>query len=116
MRGRQHVLLKNSLQRIKKTLEGFANDRPPHNTLAELVQEDPSTAEATILNLSKVFRFALDSTHRGAVSLGEEIEFVQSYLEVEPLSKGGAVGRLQSGKRIDIRRRYAAVLKEKLGT
>ncbi|MBZ5551603.1 MAG: response regulator [Acidobacteriia bacterium] len=36
-------------------------------------------------------------------------------VEVEPMFKGGAVARLRSGRRIDISRRYAAGLREKLG-
>ncbi|MBZ5551602.1 MAG: histidine kinase [Acidobacteriia bacterium] len=83
---REQALRELAAQAEVKALRAQIN---PHflfnalNTLAELVQEDPSAAEATILNLSKVFRFALDSTHREKVPLGEEIEFVQSYLEVE---------------------------------
>jgi LytS/YehU family sensor histidine kinase len=52
------------------------------NTLAEMAREQPET-ERTILNLSRVFRYALDSTRRETVPLAEEIAFIRSYLEIE---------------------------------
>jgi LytS/YehU family sensor histidine kinase len=53
------------------------------NTLADLTHEDPQAAEATIVNLAQVFRFTLEATNRETVSLGEELDFVKSYLEIE---------------------------------
>ncbi|MEK6283859.1 MAG: histidine kinase [Acidobacteriota bacterium] len=53
------------------------------NTLADLTHEDPQAAEATIVNLAQVFRFTLEATKRETVALGEELDFVRSYLEIE---------------------------------
>ncbi|MGH9825468.1 MAG: LytTR family DNA-binding domain-containing protein [Blastocatellia bacterium] len=36
-------------------------------------------------------------------------------VEIEPIFKGGAVARLKCGATIDISRRYAVALKDKLG-
>jgi len=55
------------------------------NSLAELTQEDPKAAEAVILHLAHVSRYALDSSRRENVSLEEELGFVESYLAVEQL-------------------------------
>jgi signal transduction histidine kinase len=52
------------------------------NTLAEMARGQPET-ERTILNLARVFRYALDSTRRDMVALAEEIDFIRSYLEIE---------------------------------
>ena len=52
------------------------------NTVADMARALPE-AERAILNLSRVFRYALDSTRREAVKLGEEIGAVRSYLEIE---------------------------------
>ncbi len=52
------------------------------NTVADMARAVPE-AERAILNLSRVFRYALDSTRREAVKLGEEIGAVRSYLEIE---------------------------------
>jgi sensor histidine kinase YesM len=45
--------------------------------------KDRPEAEQTILHLSKVFRYVLDSTRRETVPLREEIAFIRSYLEIE---------------------------------
>ena len=55
------------------------------NSLADLTQEDPQAAEAVILHLSHIFRYALDASRRESVSLEEELSFVESYLAVERL-------------------------------
>ncbi len=52
------------------------------NTVADMASGAPE-AERAILNLSRVFRYALDSTRRELVRLGEEVEAVRSYLEIE---------------------------------
>ena len=52
------------------------------NTLAEMTNGQPET-ERTILNLSRVFHYALDSTRRETVPLREEIAAVRAYLEIE---------------------------------
>ena len=52
------------------------------NTLADMAHEQPAT-ERAILNLSKVFRYTLDSTRREVVPLRDEIAAIHSYLEIE---------------------------------
>jgi len=51
-------------------------------TLAEMARGQPDT-ERTILNLSRVFRHALDATQHELVPLRDEIEAVRAYLEIE---------------------------------
>jgi hypothetical protein len=53
------------------------------NTLAELVRQNPSAAEAMIEQLADIFRYALASTRRELVPLGEEVDFVRAYLAIE---------------------------------
>lgn len=53
------------------------------NTLAELVRQKPSAAEAMIEQLADIFRYALASTRRDLVPLGEEVDFVRAYLAIE---------------------------------
>jgi two-component system sensor histidine kinase LytS len=52
------------------------------STVAELSRGQPE-AERTILNLSQVFRYALESTQRERVPLGAEIDAIRAYLEIE---------------------------------
>lgn len=52
------------------------------NTLADLTQSNPA-AEKLILDLARVFHFALEATRSEMVPLVQEIEFIRSYLAVE---------------------------------
>ena len=52
-------------------------------SLADLTRDDPALAEAMVLNLAHVFRFALNTSRREEVALGEEADFLAAYLEVE---------------------------------
>jgi len=55
------------------------------NSLADLTQEDPKAAEAAILHLSQIFRYALDASQRESVLLEEELSFIETYLAMERL-------------------------------
>jgi LytS/YehU family sensor histidine kinase len=52
------------------------------NTLAEMSHGQPAT-ERAILNLSRVFRYALESTQHERVPLEAEIDAISAYLEIE---------------------------------
>ncbi|MDQ6662807.1 MAG: histidine kinase, partial [Acidobacteriota bacterium] len=52
------------------------------NTLADMAKGQPET-ERAILNLSRIFRYTLDSTQRETVELGEELAANRAYLEIE---------------------------------
>jgi len=51
-------------------------------TLAEMAHSQPAT-ERAILNLARVFRYALDATQHELVPLGEEVDAIRAYLEIE---------------------------------
>jgi hypothetical protein len=53
------------------------------NSLAHLTHNNPDLAEAATLNLASVFRYALNASKRESVTLGEEVDFLKSYLLVE---------------------------------
>jgi two-component system LytT family sensor kinase len=53
------------------------------NSLAELTRENSEATEKGIVDLSQVFRYALTATKRDRVELGEELDFLESYLAVE---------------------------------
>ena len=52
------------------------------NSLADMVKDSPQTEE-TVLNLARVFRYALDATQKSTVPLGDEMRFIESYLRIE---------------------------------
>lgn len=53
------------------------------NTISVLMQEDVQAANRMLLRLSELLRLALKNTSTHEVSLGQELEFLQSYLEIE---------------------------------
>jgi two-component sensor histidine kinase len=58
------------------------------NTIASLVHVDPDKAELTIERLADLLRYALTSSDRRLVTLGEELDVVRDYLELQRLRFG----------------------------
>ena len=52
------------------------------NAIAELVHSDPAGADRTILRLSELLRFSLATEKAQEVTLKEEIEFLEKYVEI----------------------------------
>jgi two-component system, LytTR family, sensor kinase len=53
------------------------------NSIANLVVTNPDQAETMTLRLARVFRHVLANSARPLISLHEEIEFLQTYLQIE---------------------------------
>ena len=53
------------------------------NTISVLMQEDVQAANRMLVRLSELLRLALQNTNTHEVSLRQELEFLQSYLEIE---------------------------------
>ena len=53
------------------------------NTIAALINENPSDAEDVVTRLAEVFRYVLTSAQREHSRFGDELEFLRSYLEIE---------------------------------
>jgi two-component system sensor histidine kinase AlgZ len=83
---------KEALRAQLKALQARTN---PHflfnslNTVAGLIEEDPSGAERVLERLGELFRYALKGSEGGWVRLGEELAAVEGYLEVESIRFGG---------------------------
>jgi two-component system, LytTR family, sensor histidine kinase AlgZ len=58
------------------------------NAISCLIQDDPDRAERTVERLAALLRFSLDATQRGLVPLGQELEIVTDYLEIEKTRLG----------------------------
>lgn len=58
------------------------------NTISVLMHEDVDEADRILLQLSALLRRSLDSTEAHEVTLGEEIGFLQRYLEIEQVRLG----------------------------
>ena len=53
------------------------------NTIAHLIRTDPPKAERMVEKLAEVFRYALFALEKDSVSLEEELDFVEDYLDLE---------------------------------
>jgi two-component system LytT family sensor kinase len=84
--------LESLLQRAQlQTLRSQLNPHFLFNTLhsiAELVHENPNLAESLILRLGELLRQVLRSSTLPDVPLGEEIDFVRGYVEIEQMRLG----------------------------
>jgi two-component system, LytTR family, sensor kinase len=59
------------------------------NTIADLIVTNPTAAEAMTLRLAKVFRHVLAQSVRPLTSIGDEMEFLRAYLQIEEARFGG---------------------------
>lgn len=70
---------------LRSELEGLKNQINPHfffnslNTLTDIVSDDPKLAIKYIQNLSKLFRYILESGNKELVTLQEELNAIQSF-------------------------------------
>jgi two-component system LytT family sensor kinase len=72
------------------------------NTLSSLISEDKVKAEAFLNELSKVYRYLLQSNDDGLTTLQNEIQFVHSYYKLLQTRHGNAVQlNLEIDKRYD---------------
>ncbi len=55
------------------------------NSLAELVYDDPKKAEASIIQLSELYRQVLSISSQRLITLAEELKLLRGYLELEKL-------------------------------
>jgi LytS/YehU family sensor histidine kinase len=81
--------LENQLAQTR--LQVLKNQLHPHflfntlNNISELVYKDPEAAEQMIASLSDLLRIALDKLDVQEVSLQQELEFLEKYLEIEQM-------------------------------
>ena len=55
------------------------------NSISVLVHKDPESADEVITKLSELLRLTLDKFGRKKVGLKEEIEFIESYLDIQKI-------------------------------
>lgn len=53
------------------------------NTISNLINTNPKKAERTIGKLAQIFRYTLVSSEKEFVTLKDELDFIDSYLEIE---------------------------------
>ncbi|UWX03609.1 histidine kinase [Pseudoxanthomonas sp. NC8] len=94
-RERERRQLRLEAQLADARLEALRAQLQPHflfnalNTISVLMHENVDSAERILLQLSALLRRSLDSSEAHEVALGEEIGFLESYLEIERARFGG---------------------------
>ncbi|HJQ71370.1 MAG TPA: histidine kinase [Blastocatellia bacterium] len=86
-RGLREARLRHSLTEAElRALRAQVN---PHflfntlNTIVDLISSEPEKAEAMTERLAEVFRYVLAGTDRNLITVGEEFDFLRTYLEIE---------------------------------
>ena len=83
---REQELILNASRSELKALRAQIN---PHflfnalNAIAGLIEKQPAKAEETVERLAEVFRYTLRRSESEWVRLGDEMDFIQAYLEIE---------------------------------
>lgn len=89
LRVRELQTAEAEARRSRAELEALRARIQPHflfnalQAISTLIESDPSEARRVTRNLSKVLRAAVDGPCRDRSTLGEELEVVQAYLDVE---------------------------------
>ncbi|HEX5736160.1 MAG TPA: histidine kinase [Blastocatellia bacterium] len=86
-RGLREARLQHSLTEAElRALRAQVN---PHflfntlNTIVDLISSEPERAEAMTERLAEVFRYVLARQDRNLITIGEEFDFLRTYLEIE---------------------------------
>ena len=93
-RERDRRQLRLEAQLADARLQTLRTQLQPHflfnalNTVSVLMHEDADAADRILLQLSALLRRSLDSTEDHEVTLGEEIGFLEGYLEIEQARLG----------------------------
>ena len=97
-RERDRRQLRLEAQLADARLQALRQQLQPHflfnalNTIAVLMHEDVDSAERILLQLSALLRRSLDTSEAHEVTLGQELGFIESYLQVEQARFGGRLG------------------------
>ncbi len=93
---RKTLTEKEELKRstITAEFESLKSQVNPHflfnslNTLSSLIEEEPKVATEFVQQLASVYRYLLSQTDKEKVSLGEEIDFMHSYVFLNQIRFG----------------------------
>jgi len=61
------------------------------NSIAVLIKEDADLAESMTMKLSKLFRYSINSTQESLIPLKEELEILNTYLDLERIRFGNRI-------------------------
>lgn len=76
------------IEKISSQYEGLQKQLSPHflfnslNVLESLIEENPQQAQEFTQELSKIYRYVLEQENKQLTTLGEELDFVKSYISL----------------------------------
>lgn len=113
-RLRQHEIKLIRLEQLKfqAELDALQAKINPHflynslNSILSLIHQDPDKAELMIVGLSRFFRYSINSQDAYYASVADELEIVETYLEIEKIRFGK---RLLINYRVDEEAMYCEI-------
>jgi len=97
MKDKEMLLLKLNEQKTQAELKTLQARINPHflynalNSITSLIHEEPAKAEEMTVNLSRLFRYSLNTQEANWATVGEELEIVKTYLDIERVRFGSRI-------------------------
>lgn len=94
LREQEIDLLRAKQMKTQAELATLQSKINPHflynslNAIASLIHLDPDKAESMTLKLSKLFRYSINQNQDNLISVEEEMEILQTYLDIEKVRFG----------------------------
>lgn len=110
LKAKEMDLIKLNQLKTEAELQALQSKINPHflynalNSIVSLIHEDPNKAEDMTLKLSKLFRYSINTMQENYCSVKEEIEILNTYLDIE---------KVRFGHRINFNIRFSEALSEK---
>ena len=111
LQAKEMDIIKLNQSKSQAELQALQSKINPHflynalNAIVSLIHEDPDKAEEMTLKLSKLFRYSINSTQENFCLIKEEIEILNTYLDIE---------KVRFGSRINFKIEVPAALESKM--
>ncbi len=97
LQAKEMDLIKLNQSKTQAELQALQSKINPHflynalNSIVSLIHEDPDKAEDMTLKLSKLFRYSINSTQENFCLVKEEVEILNTYLDIEKVRFGNRI-------------------------
>jgi two-component system LytT family sensor kinase len=97
LKSKEMDLVKLNQLKTEAELQALQSKINPHflynalNSIASLIHEDADKAEDMTMKLSKLFRYSINTLQENYVSIKEEVEILNTYLDIEKVRFGNRI-------------------------
>ena len=97
LKAKEMDMIKLNQSKAQAELQALQSKINPHflynalNSIVSLIHEDPDKAEEMTLKLSKLFRYSINSMQENFCLVSEEIEILNTYLDIEKIRFGNRI-------------------------